>query len=164
MTRTKDPSGGGGLRPDCFPGRPGRLPSLLLLVFTAACGRDLEIEQPRPLYGEPPIEYPITLWDRGVEGETILRVRVSDTGVVDSVEVLQSSGYHELDSAAVKGAKALRFSPGRRNGKRIEVWAQVPVHFSRRPQEEDQEEDPQQLQEEARASVREVVRGIPAPR
>jgi protein TonB len=92
----------------------------------------MEIEQPRPLYGEDPIEYPITLWDRGIEGETLLRVRVNDMGTVDSVEVVESSGHVALDSAAVRGAKELRFSPGRRNGRRIEVWAQVPVHFSRR--------------------------------
>lgn len=105
------------------------LPALLLV---AACGRDMEIEQPRPLYGETPIEYPITLWDRGIEGETLLRVRVNDMGSVDSVEVVESSGHVALDSAAVRGAKDLRFSPGRRNGRRIEVWAHVPVHFSRR--------------------------------
>lgn len=113
------------------------LPSLLalglpVLLLLAACGRDVEIEQPRPLYGEDPIEYPITLWDRGIEGETLLRVRVNDMGTVDSVEVVESSGHVALDSAAVRGAKELRFSPGRRNGRRIEVWAQVPVHFSRR--------------------------------
>jgi len=109
------------------------LPWLLILP---GCGRDTEIEQPRPLYGETPIEYPITLWDRGIEGETLLRVRVNDMGSVDSVEVVQSSGHVALDSAAVRGAKELRFSPGRKNGRRIEVWAQVPVHFSRRSRPE----------------------------
>ncbi len=118
-----------------------RLPSLLLalpllLPATAGCGRDLEIDQPRPLYGEAPIEYPITLWDQGIEGETHLRVRVSEMGVVDSVEVLVSSGHAEMDSAAVRGARELRFSPGRRKGKRIEVWAEVPVHFSKQPEQD----------------------------
>lgn len=108
----------------------------LLLPASAGCGRDLEIEQPRPLYGETPIEYPITLWDQGIEGETRLRVRVSEMGTVDSVQVLESSGHAEMDSAAVRGAKELRFSPGRKNGKRIEVWAEVPVHFSKKREDE----------------------------
>lgn len=108
----------------------------LLLPVSTGCGRDMEIEQPRPLYGEAPIEYPITLWDQGIEGETQLRVRVNEMGMVDSVQVLVSSGHAEMDSAAVRGARELRFSPGRRNGKRIEVWAEVPVHFSKKPEDQ----------------------------
>lgn len=97
------------------------------------CGGEGEIEQPRPLLGQIPIEYPLHMWDQDMEGETLLRVRVGDTGVVDSVEVLESSGYTAFDSAAVVGARELRFTPARRDGRRIEVWAQVPVHFSKRP-------------------------------
>ena len=80
-----------------------------------------------------PIDYPLQLWDQDMEGETLLRVRVTDTGQVDSVEVAESSGQPAFDSAAVHGAKDLRFRPARRRGKRIEVWAKVPVHFSKKP-------------------------------
>ena len=98
-----------------------------------ACGGEGEIEPPTPLYGAVPIDYPIQLWDQDMEGQTMLRVRVSDTGTVDSVEVVGSSGYEAFDSAAVAGARDLRFSPARRDGERIEVWATVPVRFSKRP-------------------------------
>lgn len=109
--------------------------TVLLAVSTAplACGTDAEIEQPRPLFAEVPIEYPIHMWDQDMEGETLLRVRVDDTGGVDSVEVVESSGYASFDSAAVAGALKLRFEPARQDGKRIDVWAEVPVHFSKRP-------------------------------
>lgn len=103
------------------------------VLVAAACGRDGDIEQPAPLFSEVPIEYPIHLWDQDAEGETLLRVRVTDVGQVDSVEVLESSGHLAFDSAAVEGARDLRFSPAKRDGKRIEVWATVPVHFSKRP-------------------------------
>jgi len=103
------------------------------LAATLGCGGEGEIERPTPLFGEVPIEYPLRMWDRDMEGETLLRVRVSDVGAVDSVEVLESSGYTAFDSAAVAGARDLRFTPARRNGKRIAVWAQVPVLFSKRP-------------------------------
>lgn len=102
-------------------------------VLLAACAGDQQIERPTPLYGEVPIEYPIALWDQDIEGETLVRVRVTETGRVDSVEVVETSGHEAFDSAAVEGARDLRFQPARRNGKRIEVWAQVPVHFSKRP-------------------------------
>jgi TonB family protein len=104
-----------------------------LLVGLVACGGEAEIEQPTPLFGEVPIEYPLHMWDQDMEGETLLRVRVSDVGMVDSVEVLQSSGYASFDSAAVAGADNLRFTPARRDGERIAVWAEVPVFFSKRP-------------------------------
>jgi TonB family protein len=107
--------------------------AVLAAVAPAACGEEAEIEQPTPLYGEVPIDYPLHMWDQDREGETILRVRVTDVGGVDSVEVLQSSGYGSFDSAAVAGARALRFTPARRDGERIAVWAEVPVYFSKRP-------------------------------
>ena len=102
-------------------------------LITAACGAEREIEQPVPQFGEVPIEYPLQMWDQDMEGETLLRVRVSDVGDVDSVEVIQTSGYASFDSAAVEGARRLRFSPARQDGRRITVWAEVPVHFSKRP-------------------------------
>ncbi|MEJ2539920.1 MAG: energy transducer TonB [Gemmatimonadota bacterium] len=106
---------------------------LLLVPLLGACGADGEVEQPAPLFNEVPIVYPLSLWDQDVEGETLLRVRVTDTGAVDSVEVVESSGYEAFDSAAIAGARDLRFQPARRGDKRIEVWARVPVHFSKRP-------------------------------
>ena len=104
-----------------------------VVVLVTGCGAEREIEQPRPLYGDVPIEYPLHMWDQDMEGQTVLRVRVTDVGVVDSVEILESSGYASFDSAAVAGGRELRFTPARRDGKRITVWAEVPVFFSKRP-------------------------------
>ena len=107
--------------------------ALLFATLAAACAGDQDLERPAPLYGEVPIDYPLELWDQDVEGETLLRVRVSDMGHVDSVVVAKTSGHEAFDSAAIAGARALLFKPARRNGKRIAVWAEVPVHFSKRP-------------------------------
>jgi protein TonB len=97
------------------------------------CSGDQEIESPSPLSASVPIDYPLDLWDQGIEGSSMLKVRVTDLGVVDSVVVMESSGYAAFDSSAVRGARTLRFSPARQGDKRIEVWAHVPVHFSKRP-------------------------------
>ncbi len=113
--------------------RFGSVLTSVALVGLGACTGDQPIEQPAPLYGEVPIVYPLSLWDQDIEGETLLRVRVTDTGGVDSVEVLETSGYPAFDSAAIAGARDLRFSPARRGDERIPVWARVPVHFSKRP-------------------------------
>lgn len=110
-----------------------RLFSILCLAVLAGCRPPTPSEDPRPL-GEVPIRYPIELWDDDVEGETILRVLVGDTGDVDSIEVMTSSGHAAFDSAATEGARSLRFSPARTDdGTRIAVWTEVPVRFSKRP-------------------------------
>ena len=111
------------------------VPIWLVLALVGCVGED-SLERPQPLYGEEPVEYPLTLWDLGVEGETLLRVRVTDTGVIDSIEVAESSGHPGLDAAAVRGVRDLRFQPGRRNGRRTRMWASLPVVFSKRPQGE----------------------------
>ena len=103
------------------------------MALVAACGGDQDMELPAPLYGQAPIEYPLELWDQDIEGRTLLKVRVTEVGGVDSVVVTESSGHAAFDSAAIAGARHLRFNPARRGGKRVEVWAEVPVHFSKRP-------------------------------
>jgi len=104
-----------------------------LLAGALACAEEEGIDPPVPLFGEVPIRYPISLWDRDVEGVVLVRVLVNELGTVDSVEVLEPSLYQAFDSAAVTGAKDLRFQPARQGGKRVTVWAQVPVHFSKKP-------------------------------
>ena len=103
------------------------------MVLLTGCGGDKPMEQPAPLYGETPIEYPLEMWDQGVEGETLLKVRVNERGDVDSVMVAESSGYPALDSAAIRGAREMRFTPARKGEERIEVWARIPVRFSKKP-------------------------------
>lgn len=98
-------------------------------LLTIGCDIGAEMEGPRPLFEESPVEYPADMWDRDVEGSTLVRVLVSEEGGVDSVVVAESSGYPSLDSAAVKGARAMRFAPARKDGEPLRVWARVPVHF-----------------------------------
>ena len=105
----------------------------LLAGGVSGCSGDQEIESPSPLSASVPIDYPLDLWDQGIEGSCLLKVRVTDLGEVDSVVVMESSGYAAFDSSAVRGARTLKFSPARRGNKRIEVWAHVPVHFSKKP-------------------------------
>jgi TonB family protein len=117
--------------------RRGRRPSqalcFLLVCGASSCSQDQEIESPSPLSASVPISYPLDLWDQGIEGSSMLKVRVTDMGAVDSVVVMGSSGYAAFDSSAVRGARTLRFSPARQGDKRIEVWAHVPVQFSKKP-------------------------------
>ena len=107
----------------------------ILAVASTGCGGDGDLERPAPLSAELAIEYPLELWDQGIEGECLLKVRVNDLGLVDSVVVVESSGHPAFDSAAIRGARDMRFRPARRDGRRVDVWAQVPVHFSKKPRD-----------------------------
>lgn len=101
------------------------------LILTASCGVPAPpIEQPTPMPGASPFAYPVELWDLRLQGETLLMVHVTELGAVDSAYVLDSSGYQQFDSAAVRGAHQLRFSPGRQGPKRVAVWTKLPVRFS----------------------------------
>jgi len=104
---------------------------LLLSPVAAGCAGDEPIQRPSPLFTESPFEYPVELWDQGIEGETVLLIRITASGDVDSVTVDRSSGYRQFDSVAVAGAQGLRFTPGRRGDKRIRMWARLPVRFTK---------------------------------
>ncbi len=103
----------------------------VVMSLMAACARDEPVVQPSPVEGPSPFQYPLALWDRGVEGETVLMVHVTTTGEVDSATVSRSSGQPEFDNAALSGAYKLRFLPGHRGGDRLAMWVRFPVRFAR---------------------------------
>jgi TonB family protein len=105
-----------------------RILALTAALGLAACGEDLPETPPRQLPGSP-FHYPEDLWDEGVQGETLLRLFVTQTGTVDSVEVERTSGYESFDTAAVRGARDLRFEPGKRGEDVVSAWVLLPVQF-----------------------------------
>jgi len=105
---------------------------MLMLAPLTGCGdAGRAPEPPDPLPGQPIVAYPIELWDEGIEGETIVMVHVLSDGGVDSVFVAIPSSHAAFDSAAVNGARAMRFRPGRSRGRRVEAWVRLPIRFGR---------------------------------
>ncbi|HUE77003.1 MAG TPA: energy transducer TonB [Longimicrobiales bacterium] len=84
---------------------------------------------PVPISARSPFDYPIELWDQRVEGETVLMVRVTEAGAVDTSYVLVSSGESAFDSAAIAGSRDLRFEPARQGEDRVAMWVRLPVRF-----------------------------------
>ncbi len=125
--------------------RPHRSPALVLGLLFATSGC---VESVRPVLGglkigaaagpfhmpvldseELPFEYPVDAWENGVGGETLLKIRISATGWVDSVHVAKSSGHEGLDSAAVAGARMLHYRPARHGDEPVSVWGYLPVRY-----------------------------------
>jgi TonB family protein len=106
--------------------------ALITCLLVSGCSeRDQTLQEPVPIPDPTPIAYPVGLWDQGVQGETEVLIHVSETGMVDSALVSKSSGFSDFDSAAVNGARRLRFTPGQRGDRRVAMWTKIPVRFAR---------------------------------
>jgi protein TonB len=78
---------------------------------------------------QPPFDYPNQAWNARIGGQTRLRIHIATDGTVDSAYVLESSGYPVLDSAALAGARRLRYRPARQGDRPVAVWAVLPVRY-----------------------------------
>jgi periplasmic protein TonB len=100
-----------------------------IALMISGCGvEEVELTPPQQLTGSP-FHYPEELWDAEVQGETVLRLFVNQQGAVDTVQVERASGYESFDSAAVRGARDLRFQPAVRGEEPVSVWVLLPVRF-----------------------------------
>jgi TonB family protein len=104
-----------------------------LALGLAACEREPVQETPPKQVSQTPFQYPEELWDAQVEGQTTLRLFITERGSVDSARVERGSGYPAFDSAAVAGSKSLRFEPATRGGEPVAAWFLLPVRFELNP-------------------------------
>ena len=83
---------------------------------------------PRPRRAIRP-DYPAEARRRGIEGETVLELKVAASGKVEGVEVVESSGHPVLDAAAVRAVKAAEFVPAKAGGEAVESPARIRLVF-----------------------------------
>ena len=74
-------------------------------------------------------DYPKGARQRGEQGDVVLEIRVNAEGAVDDVKVGVSSGFAELDEAAVRAAKAAKFSPARSGHDPVASTARLKLQF-----------------------------------
>ena len=77
-------------------------------------------------------EYPAVLRDRGIGGRTDVWLLIDEGGRVTEQQVKRSSGYGQLDGAALRASRRLRFAPATHCGEPVAVWVAVPVSFTTR--------------------------------
>jgi TonB family protein len=73
--------------------------------------------------------YPAVARSRGYEGMVLLAAEVAADGRVEKVAIKKSSGYASLDRSALESVKRWKFDPGRKLGKPVAMWVDVPVKF-----------------------------------
>lgn len=64
------------------------------------------------------------------EGLVVLRVFVSPAGMPEQIELSTSSGFAQLDDAALDAVRQWKFVPAQTAGKTIAAWVLVPIEFS----------------------------------
>ena len=118
-----------------------------MVLAAVACGGDQppertatavappDLEPPVAVNADAPVSYPPALFDQRIEGDVLLRLFVDSTGAVvpESTRVMETSGYPALDSAALAGARELRYAPAKRRGIPVATSFVQPIQF-RHPQ------------------------------
>ena len=101
------------------------------LAKTFESGPQHPDEAPKMLNKELPFHYPPALFAKKVQGNVTLRLFIDRDGHVraDSTQVVESSGYPSLDSAAIRGSQELQFVPAKTKGEPLAVTILFPVYF-----------------------------------
>ena len=86
---------------------------------------------PKPKRNIKP-DYPKGARQRGEQGDVVVEIRVNAEGAVDEVRVAESSGFSELDEAAVRAARAAKFSPARSGHDPVASTARLKLSFKLR--------------------------------
>ena len=95
----------------------------------AAAPRQARLDAPpRPKRNIKP-DYPKGARQRGEQGDVVLEIRVNAEGTVDDVKVATSSGFAELDEAAIRAAKSAKFSPARSGHDPVASTARLKLQF-----------------------------------
>ncbi len=74
-------------------------------------------------------DYPKGARQRGEQGDVVLEIRVNAAGIVDRVDIVSPSGFPELDEAAVRAARAARFTPAKSGGSAVASTARLTLTF-----------------------------------
>ena len=74
-------------------------------------------------------QYPAMLRNAGIGGTVELWFFISKEGRVLDRRVFRSSGYVQLDEAALKVADVFRFTPALNREKIVQVWIRFPIEF-----------------------------------
>jgi protein TonB len=83
----------------------------------------------RSLFFNPKPSYPLASRRLGEQGAVHLKLCVGSRGLVESVQMTQSSGYQNLDRSAIEAVKAWRFSALSTTSENVLECYQLPIHF-----------------------------------
>jgi TonB family protein len=77
----------------------------------------------------PMPEYPNAAQDQGEQGDVLLTIQVATNGRPERIRVQQSSGFEDLDTAAVDAAANWHYVPAMAGGDTETSWTKVRVRY-----------------------------------
>jgi len=108
---------------------PGTAAALAGTASHGAAGRGAPGTHAHYLSNPKP-EYPEEAKEMRQQGVVVLSVEVGTDGHANDVSVSRSSGFPQLDQAAVRGVRRWVFEPARAAGLPVSSHVEVPVRFS----------------------------------
>jgi len=86
--------------------------------------------------------YPPLLRDAGIGGTVVIWFFIDEEGVVQRMQIDESSGHKALDDGALRVGAGLRFTPALNRDEPVPVWISLPIQFSTHGGETDEESPP----------------------
>lgn len=80
-------------------------------------------------YPSPAPPYPDSAQFAGEQGDVLVDVYVSSSGRPRKVRISGSSGFKDLDEAAIDAAVNWRYIPATEDGDTVSSWTTVKMHF-----------------------------------
>jgi len=84
-------------------------------------------------YPAPPPVYPDAAQDRGEQGDVLVEVQVGANGRPRKIRLKQSSGFDDLDAAAIEAAANWHYIPAIVDGDASTSWMTVKLHYGPPP-------------------------------
>lgn len=108
------------------------LEQVIALAYPAGMQDPVTLGETGPtLLSMQPPKYPVALLRKAIQGEVLMRVRVGRNGRTIEALVDRSSGYPEMDQAAIDSARSARFQMPPSTPE-LGLWAVIPVRFALR--------------------------------
>lgn len=83
---------------------------------------------PRPLQTIQP-QYPEEARMRGVQGSVVLQLKIDEFGVVQDIEVVESSPPRVFDQSSLDAFRTARFHPAQRDGRAVRALVRIRVTY-----------------------------------
>lgn len=110
-------------------GLPGATGGSQMPVGTPSAGGRVGSSRGVRMLSQAKPRYPFEAKQNGIEGKSVIWLRISTDGRVLECRLHQTSGSDLLDNAALSWARGLRFTPAYRAGVPVEAIVTKPVNF-----------------------------------
>ena len=98
-------------------------------AFAQAIRANARVPKPNPVLPHRIAGYPVLALRHHQEGGVLLNVLVLPNGEVGDVRVLRSSGFSQLDAAALTGVGGWHYVPAVRDHHPVSAWVKVDIRF-----------------------------------